>query len=123
MQKVFFLAIIALIAFGCASSKKAVDISIGTWDHVVKDTPYGDVEGYMIIAKEVDNYTGSLNSDQGSIPIENLTIEDKNLKGVFYMEGMEIQISGTFEGNTYTGKVSVDDNEFSMTATKREKQQ
>ena len=120
MQKVFLFAIIALFVFGCASSKKAVDISIGTWDHVVKDTPYGDVKGYMVIAKEGDNYTGSLNSDQGSISIENLTIQDGNLKGMFYMEGTEIQMSGTFEGTTYTGKVSVDYDEFVMTAIKRE---
>ena len=122
MQKVFVFVITAIIAFGCASSKKAVDISIGTWDHVVKDTPYGDVEGYMIIAKEGENYTGSLNSDQGSIPIENLTIEDGNLKGTFYVEGMELSMSGTFEGTSYDGKVTVDYNDFTMTATKRELQ-
>ena len=54
------------------------------------------------------------------VPIENLSIEDKNLKGRFYIEGMEIQITGTFEGNTYNGKVTVDYNDFIMTATKVE---
>ena len=120
MQKIVVLIIGVLMVFGCASSKKSVDISIGTWDHIVKDTPYGDVEGYMIITKDSDTYTGTLNSDQGSIQIENLSIEDGNLKGIFYVEGMQAEITGTFNGTSYTGKVTVDSNEFHMTATKRE---
>lgn len=120
MKKVLVFVLGAFVAFGCASTKKAVDISIGTWDHVVKETPYGDVEGYMVITKEGDTHRGTLNSDRGSIPIENLIIEDGNLKGTFFIEGMEIEMAGNFEGTAYTGKVSVDSNDYSMTATKRE---
>ena len=120
MQKVFIFIIAAFIAYGCASSKNIADVAIGTWDHIVKDTPYGDVEGNFVIVKEADAYIGTLNSDQGSLPIEELKIEEGKLSGVFYMEGMEIQMKGTFEGTNYTGVVSVDYNEFPMTATKRE---
>ncbi|MCG8306089.1 MAG: hypothetical protein MI975_01780 [Cytophagales bacterium] len=120
MKKVLFFIVVALIVYGCAPSKKAVDLSIGTWDYVIKDTPEGDLDGHFIIAKEGDDYTGSLNSDQGSIVLEDITIEDGNLKCTFDFQGYEILMKGTFEGNSYAGNVSVDYNEFPMTATRRE---
>lgn len=120
MQKVLVFIVAAFIAYGCASSKKVVDISIGTWDYIVKGTPSGDVEGNFVIVKEGDTYTGSLNGDQGSIPLENITIEDGKLKCTFDFQGYEVLMQGTFEGNSFTGNSSVDYNEFPMTATKRE---
>lgn len=120
MQKVFVFIIAAFIAYGCASTKKVVDVSIGTWDYIVKDTPSGDAEGNFVIAKEGDNYVGTLNGEQGSIPLNDVTIEDGNLTCTFDLQGYEILIKGTFEGTSFTGNASVDYNEFPMTATKRE---
>jgi hypothetical protein len=121
MQKYFVFVIAAFIAYGCASTKKVADVSIGTWDYVVKDVPNsGDVKGNFVIAKEGENYTGSLNGEQGSTPLENITIEDGKLKCIFDYQGYEIQMAGSFEDTAFTGNVSVDYNEFPMTATKRE---
>ena len=120
MQKIFVFVIAAFIAYGCASTKKVVDISIGTWDYVITETPQGDLEGNFVIAKEGDNYTGSLNSEQGSIPLEDVKVVESQLSATFDFQGYEVIMSGTFEGASYKGNVSVDYNEFPMSATKRE---
>jgi len=120
MQKILVFIVAAFIAYGCASSKKVADISIGTWDYVVKNTPSGDVEGNFVIAKEGDDYTGSLNGEQGPTPLKDISVEDGNLKCTFDYQGYELLMKGTFEGASFTGDVSVDYNEFPMTATKRE---
>ena len=120
MQKVFIFLIAAFIAYGCATSKKVADVSVGTWDYIVKDTPNGDVEGNFVIVKEGDTYTGSLNGDQGSIPLEDIEVEGENLSYLFDFQGMQLAVKGTIEGSAFTGNVSVDYNDFPMTATKRE---
>lgn len=120
MQKIALFVIAALIAYGCASSKKAVDVSIGTWDYEITGTPEGDLSGYFIIAKEGDTYTGSLNSTQGGIPLEDISVVDGNLTATFDYQGYQILMKGTFEGTSFNGNVSVDYNAFPMTATKRE---
>lgn len=120
MQKVFIFLIAAFIAYGCASSKKAADVSVGTWDYIVKDTPNGDVEGNFVILKEGDAYSGSLNGDQGSIPLGDVEVEGDNLSYTFDFQGMELTVNGTIDGNSFAGNVSVDYNDFPMTATKRE---
>ena len=112
--------ILALFAFGCASSKKVVDVSVGTWDYVIKNTPEGDMNGNFIISKADDQYTGTMNSAQGTIDLENVTVVDKVLKCNFDYMGYDVEMTGTFEGAAFSGNVSVDYNAFDMTATKRE---
>lgn len=120
MQKILVFIIAAFIAYGCASSKKVVDVSIGTWDYVVKGTPDGDLEGNLIIANEGGIYTGLLNTSQGEIPLEEITIEDGNLRCTFEAAGYNMVMKGIFEGTSFEGNISVDYTEFPITATKRE---
>ncbi len=120
MKNIALLFIVAFFAFSCASTKKVADISIGTWDYVITNTPEGDMEGNFVIAKESDAYTGSLNSSQGSIALEDITVVEDVLKCTFDYMGYQVQMTGKFEGSSYEGTVSVDYNAFDMTATKRE---
>ena len=120
MNKYFIFIIATLITYGCATSKKVVDVSLGTWDYVVKDTPNGDVKGNFTIAKEGEAYTGSVIGEQGSYPLENIKVEGENLSCTFRFQEMELFIKGIIEGASFTGHVSVDYNEFPMTATRRE---
>ena len=119
IRKTLILLIAAFAAYACASSKKVADISVGEWEYVIKDTPEGDVSGTMVIAKDGDAYTGKLVSDIGELPLQNVTIEDGQLKAMFEYTGYEIGMEGKFEGDSYTGKCTVEYMEFPMTATKK----
>ena len=120
IQRVLIFMIAIFIAYGCATTKKVADVSIGTWDYKMTETPQGDMEGNFVISKEGDAYSGSLNSEAGSIPLEGVTVEDGKLECTFDFQGYEILMTGTFEGTSYSGIVSVDDNEFTMMAVKKE---
>lgn len=123
MQKIWFvafLAVITLVAFSCAPSRKAADISVGSWNYTVTGTPNGDVSGYFMITKEGVNYTGSINSNQGSIPFKTISIADRNLSATFDYSGYAARMNGTFQGNAFAGNVTVDNNDFPITASRRE---
>ncbi len=119
LKKILFIVGVTFIAYSCASTKKAVDISIGSWDYVIKNTPDGDTQGTFIIAKEGESYMGSLNTTQGSVALDDVTVVDKVLKCTFQYMGYTIDMTGTFEGDAFTGKCSVDYNDFPMTAVRK----
>ena len=107
------------MATGCAT-KKAMDPAIGAWEYVVSGTPDGDVSGTMYIAKEGESYTGNLNSSNGNLTLSNITIEDGKMQSEFDFQGYTLDLKGTFEGDSFTGNVSLDDyTEFPIKATKK----
>ena len=119
IQRTLIFMIAVFIAYGCATSKKVVDISIGEWEYVIKDTPDGDVEGTFSITKDGDNYSGALHTAQGDAPLNNVLIEDDKLVSTFDYSGYTIDMTGVFAGDTFTGKCSVEYNEFPMTAVRK----
>ncbi len=116
---IFILAV--LTAYACASTKKVAKIptAVGTWDYVVKNTPEGDLPGTFVISQNGDTFTGYMQSTQGQTDLRNMTIENDQLKCDFDFMGYTIMMTGVFAGETFDGKVSVDYNDFPMTATKR----
>jgi hypothetical protein len=119
-QRLIIFLMAALVAYACATSKKVADISVGTWDYVVKNTPEGDLSGIMIFARDGDTYTGYMENSQGRVDFKDVVIENGQINCNFDYNGYTVLMSGLFEANAFNGKVSVDYNDFLMTATKRE---
>jgi len=119
IRNVLIFIVAAFIAYACASSKKVVDISIGSWDYVIKNTPEGDMNGTFVLAKEGDKYTGSLVGGEGSVPLDNITVIEKVLNCTFYYQGYLVTMSGNFEEDAFTGKCGAEGYEFPMTAVRQ----
>ncbi len=105
---------------GCASLKNKYSPA-GAWNYVVKDTPAGDGKGVMNIADGDDGFTGNLVTDNyGEGNLENLKIVDNQLTASVYLSGIgiSIDIKGLFEGETFTGSVAANGDEFVMTAAR-----
>ncbi len=119
MQKFWSIGLMALTVFSCATTKN-LESAVGTWDYLLKGTPNGDVTGYFTIVKDVDKYTGVIYSDQGSNQLNNITIEKDDLRCEFNYQGYSIVMQGSFEGKDFNGKMTVDYNDFPLTATKRD---
>lgn len=132
-----FLLLLAAASFlsfsGCSSSKKATKGNetsnkiipaqsnaayAGTWSYLVKGTPDGDTKGDMIITMNGNVPKGVLSVSGAQTEIQDLKIENNVLTGVFYYNGMTINMAGTFTGNLYEGKVEAQGYAFPMTATK-----
>ena len=123
MKRLFNIYAIAAIScacllYSCAGTKKAkVDPYIGSWEYTA-ETPDGNLDVVMKIEKSEDGYSGTLNSNMGSVDIQNLEIEDGQLTGWFDMQGYELSLKGTFEDTKFTGITSIDTYEMPMNATK-----
>jgi hypothetical protein len=117
---ILFILVALLFWYGCAATKTTASKYVGNWDFVVRNLPDGDVNGMMTISQEGDAYTGNIKSDDGSISIsmEDLKIEDDQLTSTFYFQGMKIDMAGEFDGGNLAGSISVDYNQFPMTAQK-----
>jgi len=113
---VLSLAIIWLA--GCASSKSMAYDPSGNWNYTVTGTPNGTVEGTMTITKNGDSYSGELQSPIGSTNLNNLKIEGQTLSADFYYSGTEIQMSGTFDGDSFDGEVAAGYDSFDITANR-----
>jgi hypothetical protein len=117
---ILFILAAVLFWYGCAATKTTSSRYVGNWDYVVRNLPDGDVNGIMTISQEGDAYKGDIKSDDGSISIsmQDLKIEDDKLTSYFYFQGMKIDMAGDFDGGNFTGSISVDYNQFPMTAQK-----
>lgn len=146
MQRFMIVLISLILSFGCSTSKKATSENaavsepaamekpateqesnlataqpaVGAWEYVIRNLPDGDTKGVLHIKKEGDNYVGTIQSDQGSIPLKNLVIENEKLKSAsFQAQGYNIGLSGTFAGDAFTGQISAAGYDFPMTAVKK----
>lgn len=115
------LALTVFLVAGCASLKNKYTPA-GTWEYTVKDTPMGDAAGTMNITSGDDGFTGKLITDNfGEGNMENLTIVDNQLTASVYLAGpgITVDVKGLFEGETFTGSVNANGDEFIMTAIRK----
>lgn len=133
-QFAFLLLSVAVLSLsGCSSTKKATTTVsntgsgvsapaegsyVGKWSFVVKGTPEGDTQGDMIISSAGNALKGLISTGGAQTEIQDLKITNNLLTGIFYYNGMAINMSGTFSGNAYDGKVEAQGYAFPMTATK-----
>ena len=94
------LHVVAVIGFGCGS----VYNPSGNWDYLVVGTPNGDVKGTLVLNETEGVYTGMFLSDMGELELENVKYsEEEGLSATFWVQGMEMSMSGTFAEESFTG--------------------
>ena len=125
------LAVTLVLLAGCSASKKAISANssavsspsytafVGTWAFDVKGTPEGDTKGDMIISLNGNDIKGVISTGGAQTEIQELKVTNNLLTGIFYYNGMAINMSGTFTGNAYEGKVEAQGYSFPMIATKK----
>jgi len=115
------IAVLGLLWTGCKTSSKVSESSkyVGEW-HYIFEMEGNSIAAYMTINKADDGFTGSLNSDMGSVGLDDLKIEEGNLTANFDIQGYVMDLKGTFNGNVFSGTVGADGNEFPMEATRKE---
>lgn len=125
------LSVALIFLSGCSSSKKvssgtpsnqstpAYTPFVGSWAFYVKGTPDGDTKGDMIISTNGNAIKGVISSGGAQTEIQDLKVSNNLLTGIFYYNGMAINMSGTFNGNSFEGKVEAQGYSFPMTATKK----
>jgi hypothetical protein len=116
----FSIIFIALFILGCATSKVAkVSPYVGEWHYTYQNMDGTDAAAIMTITEAENVYTGVLSSQMGSVDLQDLVITDGKLTAKFDIQGYVMSMKGGFEGDTYTGSVIIDGNEFPMIATRK----
>lgn len=121
--KNFALLLTVLLAFSsCASTKIAKNPNapyIGEWEYVVEELPV-DIDGTLVITEVEGVLNGTLINPMGEMEIGVITIAEGVLTASFDADGNFIDLSGTFEGDSYNGVLTVQDTDFPMTMKKKQ---
>jgi hypothetical protein len=116
----FFAALfLALFIFGCAATKVKVSPYVGEWHYTYQNMDGTEAAAIMTITEAENVYKGVLSSEMGSVDLQDLVIADGKLTAKFDIQGYMLSMKGSFEGDTYTGTVNIDGNEFPMIATRK----
>jgi hypothetical protein len=121
--KNFALLLAVLLAFSsCASMKIAKNPNapyIGEWEYTVEDLPV-DIDGTLVITEVEGVLNGTMVTPMGELPIGAITITDGVMAVSFDAQGNYIDLGGTFDGDNYTGTLTVQDTDFPMKMTKKQ---
>ena len=118
---IVFSLIVASLLGACASLQTQVGPVLGEWQYVVENLPRGEPEGSFTIVKSGDGYTGTLQrkGDQ-AVPLDEIILENGVLESSnFTTQGYSVTMSGTFEGDSFEGTLSVSGRTFPITAARK----
>lgn len=90
---------------------------VGTWEYSVPGVQPGYETGSMVIAEEGKTFkvTMVLN-EYYKTDAENIVYKKKAISFSLWVESEEILISGTFDGDEFTGTLSYFEGDFAITA-------
>ena len=118
---IVFSLFVASLLGACASLQTQVDPVLGEWQYVIENLPRGEPEGSFTIVNNGDGYAGTLQrkGDQ-PVPLENIILENGVLESSnFATQGYSVTMSGTFEGDSFEGTLSVIGRTFPISAVKK----
>ena len=119
----FALLLAVLLAFSsCASTKIAKNPNapyIGEWEYVVEDLPV-DIDGTLVLTEVEGVLNGTMVTPMGELGIGAVTITDGVLAVSFDAQGNYIDLGGKFDGDNYTGTLTVQDTDFPMKMTRKQ---
>jgi hypothetical protein len=117
------LALLLAVMFAissCASMRVAKDPNaqyMGEWEYVVEELPV-DIDGTLVLSTEEGVIKTTMITPMGEMEIEGLTIVDGTLNAEFDAQGNIVELEGKFDGDSYSGFLTVQDTDFVMKAKK-----
>ena len=81
----------------------------GTWSMTMK-TPMGDQAGTLTLATDGDTLTGSMSGPQGSVEIEDGTVDGDTLSWTVNMTSpmpIKVESTATVDGDSITGEAKL----------------
>lgn len=126
MRKISIIVMIALFAITnlMAENPTGKKDFIGEWKFTSQYAPDGYQNGTFVITEEEGTLKGEVRfSDNFSVPMNNMNINDGVLKFSITAEYNEVPISATVEGNKLKGTASSPEGDLPFEAVKVVKQQ
>ena len=80
--------------------------------------PDGDYPGFLEFSQDGDNVSGMIGSDQGTMELMDLVIDENTVYANFDFQGNTVDLSGDFEGDVLKALLSVQGYEIPIEAKK-----
>jgi hypothetical protein len=117
-MKIILLSLAFLIT-GMSAENVVLGDYTGTWEYKV-ETPEGPYKGAIVLEKGDRGYKGHLDTDVGKIDIKDLKIEGDKISFSVSVQGFNVGIKGTFEGETLSCTASVEGMQLPLIAKRVE---
>jgi len=117
-MKIILLSLAFLIS-GMSAENAVIEDYSGTWEYKV-ETPEGPYKGSIVIEKVDKGYKGHLDTEVGKIEMKDLKVEGDKISFSVSVQGFDVDIKGTFEGETLNCTASVEGMQMPLIAKKVE---
>ncbi len=93
---------------------------LGSWDYSVPGVGEGYESGTMFITEDGKEYKVTLQLNEYSkVVAEKVVYKKKEMSFTLYVETEEILVTGTFDGDKFTAKLSYSEGEFDLSAVRK----
>jgi hypothetical protein len=93
---------------------------VGSWDYSVPGVEEGYESGTMLITEDGKEYKVTLQLNEYSkVVAEKVVYKKKEMSYSIYVETEEILVTGTFDGDKFTAKLSYSEGEFDLSAVRK----
>jgi hypothetical protein len=113
----FILSVLATEINPGLSTEYFADFS-GAWEYEV-ETPEGTYTGTINLTKAEEGYEGNLMTNGYKYDISAVEVEDSDIKFNVNVDGFDVLISGTFEGDNLNAIADVQGMEMPFVAKKK----
>lgn len=108
----------AVLISGCAAlGKTGKSQYAGKWSFTV-ETPDGTVRGFLTIHKEGKTYTGTVSTEDMTLDLMDLKIENGVLTSKLDADGYPLEIKGSFKDDVFSGDLISSDFTIPFSANK-----
>jgi hypothetical protein len=117
---VFALLLVVLVSSFTLDAPVKKFSPVGNWEYSVPGVEPGYETGTMIITQEDKEYKVSMELNEYSkVDAEKVVYKKNDLSFSVWVETEEILVSGTFDGDNFTAKLSYFDGDFDLTAVRK----
>ena len=116
---VFALLLVVLVSSFTFDAPAKKFSPVGNWEYSVPGVEPGYETGTMIITQEGKEYKVSMElNEYFKVDAEKVVYKKNDLSFSVWVETEEILVSGTFDGDNFTAKLSYFEGDFDMTAVR-----
>jgi len=113
----FLVVLISSFTFDAPAMKYS---PVGSWEYSVPGIQAGYEAGTMTISEDGKSYKVTMQlNEYFKVDAEKVVYKKKNLSFSVLVETEEVLVSGTFDGDKFTAKLSYSEGDFDLTALRK----
>ena len=117
---VFALLLVVLVSSFTLNAPAKKFSPVGNWEYSVPGVEPGYETGTMIITQDGKEYKVSMElNEYFKVDADKVVYKKNDLSFSVWVETEEILVSGTFDGDNFTAKLSYFEGEFDLTAKRK----